>query len=480
VDTYKAEVAEKALEHGASIINDVSALTWEPDIVKPVIQYDAGLILNHMRGTPETWARMAPMKDVMGTLVSELEAAVHRATRAGVPRDRVVIDPGIGFGKRGDQNHEILARLGELQKLLVPVMVAASRKSFLGKVEDKAALEFATAAAVTTAILNGAAIVRVHDVAAMRAVVQTADAIVEATPEREDKAARQALKPKTQETDEERRRKPIRPVMKTQAPLAEQPPAPPAPELEDLPRRPFARRPAADEEAPKREERKAPTKKFFEWRADRTEGKPSDRRGRPERDKGDREDRRPPRREDDRKPFERRAADRPFNNKPRDRDRDERSSGGDRPPRPPFKRADNERSDRRPPANRPAFAPRDGERRGTGKPAGPRPTGARPTGARPMGPRPTGPRPTGPRRDDRSGSRGDRPAGGRPAFPPRDGERRGGTGRPAGPRNDSRPDTRGGDRPPGGRGGDRRPPFGGPKRGGGGGSAPPRGPRKRS
>ena len=110
MDTYKAEVAEKALEHGASIINDVSALTWEPDLVKTIVKYDAGLILNHMRGTPETWARLGPMKDVMGTLLAELEAAVHRATRAGVPRDRIVIDPGIGFGKRGEQNSEILAQ----------------------------------------------------------------------------------------------------------------------------------------------------------------------------------------------------------------------------------------------------------------------------------------------------------------------------------------------------------------------------------
>src|SRR5215210_1054484 len=81
VDTYKVEVAEKALEHGASIINDISALTWEPDLVKPVIQSDAGLILNHMRGTPETWARLGPMKDVMSALLSEMEAAIHRATR---------------------------------------------------------------------------------------------------------------------------------------------------------------------------------------------------------------------------------------------------------------------------------------------------------------------------------------------------------------------------------------------------------------
>ena len=122
-----------------------------------------------------------------GSLLAELEAAVHRAIRGGVDRERIVIDPGIGFGKRGEQNSEILARLGELQRLLLPVLAARFRKSFLSQ-EDPKPLEYATAAAVTTAILNGAAIVRVHDVAAMKPVMQTADAIVAATPEREEKA----------------------------------------------------------------------------------------------------------------------------------------------------------------------------------------------------------------------------------------------------------------------------------------------------
>ena len=98
----------------------------------------------------QTWAKLGPMKDVMGTLLAELEAAVHRAVRGGVDRDRIVIDPGIGFGKRGEQNSEILARLGELQRLLLPVLAAVSRKSFLAQ-EDPKALEYATAAAVAAA-----------------------------------------------------------------------------------------------------------------------------------------------------------------------------------------------------------------------------------------------------------------------------------------------------------------------------------------
>ena len=206
------------------------------------MKYDAGLILNHMRGTPETWTRLGPMKDVMGTLLAELEAAVHRATRAGVSRERIVIDPGIGFGKRGEQNSEILARLGELGRLLLPVLVATSRKQFLSQ-EDPAALEYATAAAVTTAILNGAAIVRVHNVAAMKPVVQTTDAIIEAIPEREEK---RLSKPKAEESEEQRRRRPVRPPPPAKAPerkdaiLSE--PKPIEQKPPERPRRPFERR----------------------------------------------------------------------------------------------------------------------------------------------------------------------------------------------------------------------------------------------
>jgi dihydropteroate synthase len=184
VDTYKGAVAEKAIEHGAVIINDPSGLTWGPDIAKVVAQHDAGLILNHMRGTPETWAKLPPVKDVMGTIRTELEAAVNRARRSGVEKDRIVVDPGIGFGKRKEQNAEILALLGQLQSLLMPILVGPSRKSFLAQ-PDVLTTEFATAAAVAAAILGGADIVRVHDVQAMRAAVQVADDVVAAIPESE-------------------------------------------------------------------------------------------------------------------------------------------------------------------------------------------------------------------------------------------------------------------------------------------------------
>jgi dihydropteroate synthase len=430
VDTYKAEVAEKALEHGASIINDVSALTWEPDLVKTIVKYDAGLILSHMRGTPETWARLGPMKDVMGTLVAELEAAVHRATRAGVARDRIVIDPGIGFGKRGEQNSEILARLGELGRLLLPILVAASRKNFLSQ-EDPASLDYATAAAVTTAILNGAAIVRVHNVAAMKPVVQTADAIIEATPEREE---RPRVKPKSEETDEEKRRRPVRPV--PQAKPVERPepiraePKPVEQKPQERPRRPFERRTDFPDQRP-------PERKPYERRSD--DRRPDDRpkppfRRRDDDSAGRPEERRPYQRSSrpadsggdkrDKKPYERR--DQPF------RRRDDQS-GGDRP-RGPFQRSSGKGDDR--PESRPY------EKRGPKFGSG------------------------ADKRDDRPGSK-------RP-FPPR-GDDRPGSKRPFPPRGDDRPS--GGGRPPR--------PFG-PKRTGGGG--PPKrsggpsrgGPKKRS
>jgi len=177
VDTYKAEVATLAIEHGAEIINDPSGLTFDPQLAKTVVEHDAGLVLNHMRGSPETWAKLPPLRDMMATIVRELEATASRARHAGVDRARIVIDPGIGFGKRKEQNSEILAKLGELARLELPVLVGPSRKSFLAQ-QTEEQTRFATAAAVTASILAGAHIVRVHDVAEMRAVVEVADEVL--------------------------------------------------------------------------------------------------------------------------------------------------------------------------------------------------------------------------------------------------------------------------------------------------------------
>jgi dihydropteroate synthase len=177
VDTYKSAVAEKALEHGAEIINDPSGGIFDPQVARIAANYDAGLILNHMRGTPETWAKLPPMKDTINAIAHDLEASIHRATHSGLDRTRMVIDPGLGFGKRKEQNSEILARLGDLAKLGLPILISASRKAFLAQ-ESPTALLSASVAAVTAAILGGAQIVRVHDVVEMKAAAQVADQIL--------------------------------------------------------------------------------------------------------------------------------------------------------------------------------------------------------------------------------------------------------------------------------------------------------------
>jgi dihydropteroate synthase len=180
VDTYKSGVARKAMEFGVAVINDPSALTFDHELARVVAQCDAGFILNHMRGTPETWAKLPPLKDVAGTVAADLAACVHRATQSGVTRARIVIDPGLGFGKRREQNTEILAQLSRLAELDLPILVGPSRKSFLAQPTENQT-EMATAAAVTAAILGGAHIVRVHDIEAIKPVVQVADAVLSAS-----------------------------------------------------------------------------------------------------------------------------------------------------------------------------------------------------------------------------------------------------------------------------------------------------------
>jgi dihydropteroate synthase len=177
VDTYKAEVAEHALELGAEIINDPSGLAWDAQLPRVVSNHDAGLILNHTRGRPETWARLASMLDPMTTIARDLDAAVSRARQVGIDRSRLVLDPGLGFGKRKEQNALVIGKLFQLASMDLPLMTGPSHKSFLAHatVEET---RFATAAAVTASILAGAHMVRVHDVREMRAVADVADEIV--------------------------------------------------------------------------------------------------------------------------------------------------------------------------------------------------------------------------------------------------------------------------------------------------------------
>lgn len=177
VDTYKAEVAEKALELGAEIINDPSGLTIEPQLARVAANHAAGLILNHMRGRPETWAKLGALPDAAAAVTRDLDACVHRARRQGVELNQLVIDPGIGFGKRREENSQLLARLRQLASLDLPVLVGPSRKSFLAQATEELT-RYATAAAVAAAVLHGAHLVRVHDVAEMKAVVKVADEIL--------------------------------------------------------------------------------------------------------------------------------------------------------------------------------------------------------------------------------------------------------------------------------------------------------------
>jgi dihydropteroate synthase len=215
VDTYKSAVAARAIEYGAEIINDPSGLTFDVQLARAAANGDAGLILNHMRGTPETWAKLSSPKDIGAMIATELDAAMNRARRNGVDPKRIVLDPGLGFGKRREQNSGILARLEELARLDRPLLVGPSRKQFLAQ-DDPAAREIATAAAVTAAILNGAHIVRVHDVKAMLPAVQVADAIVASRPQpKEEEPApdrhRHAAPPRKDGRRETEGHRPLRP-----------------------------------------------------------------------------------------------------------------------------------------------------------------------------------------------------------------------------------------------------------------------------
>ncbi len=188
VDTYKAETARAALKAGAEMINDVSGFTWDLGIAAVCAEFGAGVVLMHTRGRPEEWSaqpQLAP--DALLTMVREgLAASMAAAERAGVAREAIVLDPGYGFGKRFDENYALLARQAELLRLGRPLLAGLSRKSFLGHTLARlygseapiAERETASLAAMTAAILHGAAIVRVHAVRPAVEAARIADAIL--------------------------------------------------------------------------------------------------------------------------------------------------------------------------------------------------------------------------------------------------------------------------------------------------------------
>jgi dihydropteroate synthase len=180
IDTYKSEVAEAALRAGASIVNDISGLRYEPALREVAARGGAALILMHMRGHPGDMYREASYHDVMAEVLDELRESVAFAAAAGVSRSRLIVDPGVGFAKQAPHSFEVVARLHELAELGCPVLVGPSRKSFLTRPIGEmppARRDWATAAAVTTAILAGAHVVRVHAVEPMVHVARVADEI---------------------------------------------------------------------------------------------------------------------------------------------------------------------------------------------------------------------------------------------------------------------------------------------------------------
>jgi dihydropteroate synthase len=179
VDTYKADVAAAVLAEGVDVINDVSGLGFDPRMAVVVAEAGAGVVLTHIRGTPRTMQTDPQYADLIGEVRTYLQERIHVAEAHGVDPHAIVVDPGIGFGKRVEHNLLLLSRLPELQVLGRPICVGPSRKSFIGAilklpVEDR--LE-GTAAAVAVAVWQGAHIVRVHDVQAMARVARMADAI---------------------------------------------------------------------------------------------------------------------------------------------------------------------------------------------------------------------------------------------------------------------------------------------------------------
>jgi dihydropteroate synthase len=183
IDTYKTTVAREAVRAGASLINDISGLLYEPQLAAVAAETGAGLILMHTRGRSSEMYQLAKYTDVVAEVRQELEAAIGRATAAGVARDAIVVDPGFGFAKLAEHSLTLLARLPELATLDRPLLSGPSRKSFLKAAlgeRDPSQREWGTAAAVAASVLLGAHIVRVHGVREMVDVVRVAERIRDA------------------------------------------------------------------------------------------------------------------------------------------------------------------------------------------------------------------------------------------------------------------------------------------------------------
>jgi dihydropteroate synthase len=185
VDTYKANVARAAVEAGAEIVNDVSGFRWDPQMVKTLAGLKCGTVLMHMRGRPEEWQTLPAVPDVVTLVKRELRAWADIALLGGVKRERIVLDPGFGFGKSFQENYPLLKRFDELHELRYPLLAGVSRKSFIGRAlarngNDAPVGErlYGTLAAETALILKGAHIIRTHDVRACVDAARIGDVVV--------------------------------------------------------------------------------------------------------------------------------------------------------------------------------------------------------------------------------------------------------------------------------------------------------------
>jgi dihydropteroate synthase len=180
IDTSKSEVGRAALERGAAMVNDITALGKDRRLGEAAASCGAGVILMHMRGTPSTMQTLPESPDIVGEIEEWAARAVAHAQELGVDRKSIILDPGIGFGKTAGQNLEIIRNLDRLAAAGRPILVGTSRKSFIGRIlgDPKRDRIFGGAAAVAASILSGAHIVRVHDVAAMRDAARVADALL--------------------------------------------------------------------------------------------------------------------------------------------------------------------------------------------------------------------------------------------------------------------------------------------------------------
>jgi dihydropteroate synthase len=188
VDTQKSAVAEIALGAGAEMLNDISGLNYDPRLAEVAARHRIPLILMHMRGNPRTMQKLPFAKNVFRDVLAGLRRSIAKARRAGVRKSHIILDPGIGFGKSYPQNYELLAQLPALAKLGYPLLVGTSRKGFLGATLARNGKPlppeqriWGTAATVAASILNGAHIVRVHDVAEMAQVARVTDTVLSAT-----------------------------------------------------------------------------------------------------------------------------------------------------------------------------------------------------------------------------------------------------------------------------------------------------------